>query len=188
MCKIHRFRSMQKYTWLWQRTVNSLISLYECAGWSGPSLSPYAQKHVFHGTANSVLCGLLSINRFKKEESGLTLSTLWTKTDSFANSVIPDETAHHEPSHLDPHCLPFWSSFVTDIHIYNNGHIYIVKRKSRINKFRVKGLSSQRYHYWPFQNCIPVGVPLCLFVLCTFVGSAYNIRVLPYTVRLEFVG
>ena len=39
----------------------------------------------------------------------LTLSTLYTKTDSFANSVDPVEMAHNEHSHLDPYCLPFWS-------------------------------------------------------------------------------
>ena len=27
--------------------------------------------------------------------------------DNFANTVDPDETAHHEISHLDPQCLPF---------------------------------------------------------------------------------
>ena len=37
----------------------------------------------------------------------LTLSTLQTKTDAFANSVDPDETACNEPSHQDLHCLPF---------------------------------------------------------------------------------
>ena len=33
-----------------------------------------------------------------------TLSTLYTKTYSIANSVDPDETAHQEPSHLALHC------------------------------------------------------------------------------------
>ena len=30
-----------------------------------------------------------------------------TKTDTCANSVDPDKTAHNEPSHQDLHCLPF---------------------------------------------------------------------------------
>ena len=29
-----------------------------------------------------------------------------TTIDEFANTVDPDETAHNEPSHLDPQCLP----------------------------------------------------------------------------------
>ena len=29
--------------------------------------------------------------------------------DKFFCSVDPDEMAHNEPSHLDLHCLPFWS-------------------------------------------------------------------------------
>ena len=32
--------------------------------------------------------------------------TLEMKIDKFANSVDPDEVAHHEPPHLDLHCLP----------------------------------------------------------------------------------
>ena len=38
--------------------------------------------------------------------------TLWIKHNKFgtlANSVDPDEMAHDEPSHLDLHCLPFYS-------------------------------------------------------------------------------
>ena len=37
----------------------------------------------------------------------LALSAWQTKTDSFAKSVDPDETAHNEPSHQDLCCLPF---------------------------------------------------------------------------------
>ena len=41
-----------------------------------------------------------------KEKSPLGVNgvTLATKTDTYANSVDPDETAHNEPSHLDLHC------------------------------------------------------------------------------------
>ena len=53
---------------------------------------------------NMVLCD------FDFELRGLTLSSLQTKTNTFANSVGPDETSHNEPSHPDLHCLPF--SFV----------------------------------------------------------------------------
>ena len=38
----------------------------------------------------------------------LTLSFLQANTDTFANSVDPDETAHNEPSHQDLHCLLFY--------------------------------------------------------------------------------
>ena len=45
--------------------------------------------------------------------SDYTLSALQTKTDNFANSVDPDETAHNEPSHQDLHCLPsFWQQWI----------------------------------------------------------------------------
>ena len=37
----------------------------------------------------------------------LTLSALQTVTDTFANSVDPDETAHNEPSHQHLHCILF---------------------------------------------------------------------------------
>ena len=36
-----------------------------------------------------------------------TFSDLQSKTDTFENSVDPDEMAHNEPSHLDLRCLPF---------------------------------------------------------------------------------
>ena len=41
-----------------------------------------------------------------KEERSLSLSSMHTKADSFANSVDPDKTARHEPSHQDQHSLP----------------------------------------------------------------------------------
>ena len=44
-----------------------------------------------------------------------TLSARKTKTDTFENSVDPDETAHNEPSHQDLQCLPFCSWFTTVI-------------------------------------------------------------------------
>ena len=37
----------------------------------------------------------------------LTLSAQQTNASTFANSVDPDETARHEPSHQALHCLPF---------------------------------------------------------------------------------
>ena len=48
-------------------------------------------------------------------EDLLTLSFLQTKTDTFANSADPDETAHTELYHLDLHCLPF-CFFIFDRH------------------------------------------------------------------------
>ena len=36
----------------------------------------------------------------------LTLTVPETKTAEFANSIDVDEVAHHEPPHLDLHCLP----------------------------------------------------------------------------------
>ena len=42
-----------------------------------------------------------------KNTVSLTLSSLQTSTDMFANSVDPDEMACYKPSHLALHCLPF---------------------------------------------------------------------------------
>ena len=36
----------------------------------------------------------------------LTLQLSATKIAEFANSVVLDEVAHHEPPHLDLHCSP----------------------------------------------------------------------------------
>ena len=46
----------------------------------------------------------------------LTISSLQTKTDAFANNADPDETAHNEPSHQDLHCLPFCYFYVPRPH------------------------------------------------------------------------
>ena len=37
----------------------------------------------------------------------LTIKAPKIKIVEFANSIDPDEVAHHEPSHLDLPCLPF---------------------------------------------------------------------------------
>ena len=37
----------------------------------------------------------------------LTLFSLQTNADAFANSADPDETARNEPFHQDLQCLPF---------------------------------------------------------------------------------
>ena len=41
-----------------------------------------------------------------KDAKVLTLSVPETKIAEFADSVDLDEMAHHEPPHLDLHCLP----------------------------------------------------------------------------------
>ena len=38
---------------------------------------------------------------------------MYTKIDTFANSVDPDETVHNEPSYLVLHRLPFSSRFTS---------------------------------------------------------------------------
>ena len=85
----------------------------------------------------------------------LTLETLQTKTDNFANSVAPDETARNEPSHLELHCLPFCSWCMTDTPFHNNECIQNHSRNSPLHK--LKGLkvtiaisvkrNSRRYKY-----------------------------------------
>ena len=59
----------------------------------------------FFGYFLSLVCG----------RTLLTLSAQKTKTDTFENSVDPDETAHNELSQQDLHYLPFCSSFTTVI-------------------------------------------------------------------------
>ena len=58
------------------------------------------------------------------------------KTNTCADSVDPDETAHNEQSHLDLHCLPFCSRFVTAIPVFNNQCIQIQRQKSPLWKPR----------------------------------------------------
>ena len=51
-----------------------------------------------------------------------TLSSLQTRTDTFANSLDPNETARNEPSHPDLHSLPFCFGFCAYTPTFNNGH------------------------------------------------------------------
>ena len=51
------------------------------------------------------------------------LLSLQTITDTCVNSVDPDETAHHEPSHQELHCLPCSYYFVT---LCNYGRVQIL--------------------------------------------------------------
>ena len=47
-------------------------------------------------------------NFYQVFPTNLTLSSLQTNTDTFANSADLDETARNEPSHVDLHYLPFF--------------------------------------------------------------------------------
>ena len=42
---------------------------------------------------------------------------------TFANSVDPEETVSNEPSHQDPHCLPFLYWFLTETAICISGRV-----------------------------------------------------------------
>ena len=64
--------------------------------------------------------------------------SLAEKTDPCANSVDPDETARHEPSHQDLHCLPFRFRFYTETPICFSGHVQIQGWNSPLEKFRDK--------------------------------------------------
>ena len=51
---------------------------------------------------------------------------------TFANRVDPDKMAYYEPSHLDPHCLPFCSRFknvillaAMDVSKCRGGRVYL---------------------------------------------------------------
>ena len=99
---------------------------------SVPGSRPDTAVHLSHPvtiiiTSSSYLC----INE-------LTLSVLWTKTDTFANSVDPDETAHYEPSHLDLHCLPFWFWITTVTLLAANGCVQMQRWKSLFQEHRVE--------------------------------------------------
>ena len=70
----------------------------------------------------------------------LTLATLQTKIDPFANSVDQDETAHNKPSHQDLHCLPFCSRFWISTSVCNNGSV--LSKDGRVSlRNGVKGLN-----------------------------------------------
>ena len=52
------------------------------------------------------------------------LSTLSIKTNTYANSVDPDEPSHNEQSHQDLYSLPpIGSRFLIGIPIYKNGRV-----------------------------------------------------------------
>ena len=52
-----------------------------------------------------------------------------TKIIQFANSVDPDEVAHHEPPHLDLYCLPLSLSSQNDINWTNHFFLNFARRK-----------------------------------------------------------
>ena len=52
LLSIHTFCSIQ---WIYQRTVKALIRLRGCAGWSGPSLSACARRHIIAWRGQSIL-------------------------------------------------------------------------------------------------------------------------------------
>ena len=64
----------------------------------------------------------------------LTLSSLQTNADTFANSADPDETARNELSHQVLHCLLFCFRVLTQTPICSNGFVLIQKWKSPIQK------------------------------------------------------
>ena len=66
---------------------------------------------------------------------------------TFANSVDPDETAHNEHSHQDPHCLPFCYQFLTgtpDLQqwVYPNSEIGRVHFRNSSEKVNSKPFST----------------------------------------------
>ena len=58
------------------------------------------------------------------------------QTSTCANSVDPDETARHEPSHLDIHRLSFSFRFLTETPIYISGQVQIQEWKYPLHKLR----------------------------------------------------
>ena len=68
--------------------------------------------------------------------TNLTLSDRQTKTDTFANSLDPDETACNEPSHQGLQCLSFCFWFLTGIPICNSGHVQIQSWNRPLQKLR----------------------------------------------------
>ena len=70
--------------------------------------------------------------------------SLQAKIDNFTNNVDPYETARNEPFHLNLHYLPFYSRFMADIPIRNNGCAKI-RRKSLVHKLRGKMVKFHRH-------------------------------------------
>ena len=64
----------------------------------------------------------------------LTVPSLQTNTDTFANSVDPDEMARNKWSHQDLHGPPFCSWFLTETPICNNGCVQTQRWKSPLQK------------------------------------------------------
>ena len=112
--------------------------------------------------------------------SGLTLSALQTKTDTFANSVDPDEMAHNEPSQQDLHCLPFWlaSPYETvDMSKFKAGRVHL-------RNLGVKGLMDDVV-FKTFQIFI---CNLLIFLHCAFLkGSGYTWEVFYHFVQRKLL-
>ena len=66
-----------------------------------------------------------------------------TDTDTNVNSVDPDETARHEPSHQDLRCLPLWFWLKTETPICNNEHALIQRLKTPLQKLRGEWVNRQ---------------------------------------------
>ena len=61
---------------------------------------------------------------------------LKTKTDTFTNSVNPDETARYEPSHQDVHCLTCRTDYLLkpllatmDVSKFRDGNVHLGNSK-----------------------------------------------------------
>ena len=83
----------------------------------------------------------------------LTLSAMSTKTDTFANSVDPAETAHNEPSYQDLHDLPACSWF-TPHNCYHFSSNWFVQMQGRVyfRNLGSKGLKLGRFSYCVITN------------------------------------
>ena len=66
------------------------------------------------------------------------------QTSTCANSVDPDETARHEPSHQDLQCLSFFFfRFLTETPVYISGQVQFQEWKCPLQKLR-----SERIKLW----------------------------------------
>ena len=98
-----RLFSRRKYFMinLHERMLSDLVGIEPATSWSPGGRATDWAIEVDHASCN--LIWYIHGNY----DNALTLTSLQTCTDTFANSADPDKTARYEPSHQDQHCLPF---------------------------------------------------------------------------------
>ena len=102
----------------------------------------------------------------------LIFSFLQINTDTFANSVDPEEMARNEPSHQDLHCLPFYLIFHLTL-IFINGCVSIQRRMSPLQPRYCIGVSMIFFFFFFFFF-------LCCCCFCLSLSLSLSLSLLSY--------